>query len=341
MDIWNLIAKKFADRLTSEEAERLSQWLEADESHRIQFKQAEYLWKLKNKSIDVDVQQDWNNLSDRLGLSQLKEEEKTPNTDYKVLKKEPNTFVPNSLNRWYYGLAAVIIMLVGIGYWIIGTTSNKLIHTNTDNEVRMVNLPDGSKVWLNAGTSLTYPATFNKELRSLTLDGEAYFEVVRNEKAPFTIYSGDAYVKVLGTSFQMKAYIDSAQVIVNVSSGKVALGNERQTVELSASRRGKYDRKSGTLEKEGAFDENTLAWKTRRLVFNATPLSEVAGHMETYFMVDISISPEEMSQCLYTGTFEEPSLTEMLTVIGATFNLEIKQEGKKVMWMGKSCQPSN
>ncbi|MGN6436009.1 MAG: FecR family protein [Agriterribacter sp.] len=158
-------------------------------------------------------------------------------------------------------------------------------------------LPDGSKVWLNAASSLRYPTIFNGNERKVTLTGEAYFEVARttqqgsNTHLPFTVETGDIDIKVLGTHFNINAYHDEADVKTTLLEGSVdviAKQKQTQTVRLLPGQQSQWSNASGMMKLVKEADiEQAVAWKNGLFKFNSTDLAAIMRQVSRWYDVDI------------------------------------------------------
>ncbi|MGN6491767.1 MAG: FecR family protein [Agriterribacter sp.] len=158
-------------------------------------------------------------------------------------------------------------------------------------------LPDGSKVWLNAASSLRYPTIFKGNERKVTLTGEAYFEVARttlqgtNTHLPFTVETGDIDVKVLGTHFNINAYHDEADVKTTLLEGSVdviAKQKQAQTVRLLPGQQSQWSNALGMMKLVKEADiEQAVAWKNGLFKFNSTDLAAIMRQVSRWYDVDI------------------------------------------------------
>lgn len=168
-------------------------------------------------------------------------------------------------------------------------------------------LPDGSKVWLNAATSLRYPTVFNGNERKVTLTGEAYFEVAHaalpgsNTHLPFIVETGDVNVKVLGTHFNINAYHDEAHIKTTLLQGSVdVVSKQKQTVRLSPGQQSQWSNASGIMELVREADiEQAVAWKNGLFKFNSTDLGAIMRQVSRWYDVDI----------VYEGSVKEETFT--------------------------------
>jgi ferric-dicitrate binding protein FerR (iron transport regulator) len=235
----------------------------------------------------------------------------------------------------FRAIAAVFVglMLVVSGYFVAHKSNigDSFVEVkSTDKVVNMISLPDGTFVSLNTNTRITYPKKFVGNLREVSIEGEAFFEVKPDKNKPFVIHAGKAQIKVLGTSFCVNAYPEAKQVEVIVQTGKVQVLNKAaepaQTNELILvpGDKGTLVYASNSLQKTSNQDVNFIAWKTRNLIFKATSLNEVIRNLEKVYNVKISLADPRLNDLLLTAQFNDYPLDFILKVIENTFQLEVQ-----------------
>lgn len=236
----------------------------------------------------------------------------------------------------YRGVAAVFIGLILLvsGYVVVhqSESAKAIVEVRSaDKVVNLVNLPDGTLVSLNTNTKISYPRKFERNIREVSIEGEAFFEVKPDKSRPFVIHAGKAQIKVLGTSFCVNAYPETKQVEVIVQTGKVQVMNKAaepaQTNELILvpGDKGTLVYASNTLQKTTNQDLNFISWKTRNLIFKATSLNEVILNLERVYKVKISLADPKLSDLLLTAQFNNYPLDFILKVIENTFHLEVQE----------------
>ncbi len=196
-----------------------------------------------------------------------------------------------------------------------------------------ITLGDGSKIKLNSGSKLIFPDHFAKDKREVFLEGEAFFEVARDESRPFLITTGDVVTKVLGTSFNIKSY-NSNKVEVAVATGKVSVkekgAESANEVLLLPSEMATYEKGHKTLEK-GSFDaEELLSWKDGVIVFKNADFEEVQERLERWYGVTFIINKKPNYQKEYKGNFTNKSLEDVLEGVSFSLGFKYKIEGKVV-----------
>lgn len=167
-----------------------------------------------------------------------------------------------------------------------------------------LDLPDGSKVWLNAGTSIKYPVSFNDDMREVILDGEAYFEICKNENSPFWVSAGNHKIKVLGTTFNVNVDIPKSKFELALFEGSVTvidLSFPNRTIKVEPNTLLSLvddDLQVLPITHPGKFD-----WRKGILCFNKERFEDIMAVFERSFGCRITVQNEDVNQYLYTGTF--------------------------------------
>lgn len=194
-------------------------------------------------------------------------------------------------------------------------------------------LPDGTDVWLNAGTTMRYPASFTKSKREIMLDGEAYFDVTRNEKHPFVVHTHAMDVEVLGTKFNVEAYSKDDSFETSLMEGKVKVcspSDETQFVVLSPNQ--KTTLKNGNLVVSAIGDFNAYRWKEGLYCFRNKALGDIMQDLEKYFDLDINIQKQEIAGVVLTGKFRiSEGLDYILRVLQADVSFTYQRDAKQNM----------
>lgn len=220
-------------------------------------------------------------------------------------------------------------------YRVVGNTSNqKTLQYNTIEAPSggkwQVILPDGSKVFLNALSSLKYPLSFSKKERKVELNGEAYFEVFHNEKSPFKVWTKGQTVEVLGTHFNISAYADDKLVKTTLLTGsvKVAAGNNALILKPGEQSQAKSDHISLV---QNVDLEDVMAWKNGYFKFNEN-LESIMVKVSRWYDVDISYEIKPDPEFKYKGEISrDRNLSELLSMLEFTGNAHFKIEGRRVI----------
>jgi len=192
-------------------------------------------------------------------------------------------------------------------------------------------LADGSAVWLNSGSTLKFPLSFDQtESREVTLKGEGYFEVKKNSRKPFIVNTSNLHVKVIGTSFNINAYEDEKHIEVALIEGKVELlkqlkGETVPVMTLNPSEIADYDTDNNHihLKKETEINRYT-AWKEGKIVFFDDPAEKVVSRLENWYNVDIEIADNRLLAYHFTATFGQESLDQVLKYLSISTPLNYK-----------------
>lgn len=239
------------------------------------------------------------------------------------------------LKRWTnLQIAAVLLALLAFGFGSYLLFENAISTETTvvaqiDDLGKVIILPDGSEITLNLGASLTYPEKFREETRSVTLQGEAFFNIKRDIKRPFVVNTTKAQIKVLGTSFNVLATQKKTDVLVE--SGKVQVSTKHHEEQLILTK-GQFCTAANKLSIIDNKNKNYLSWKTQKMIFEATPLHEVATVIETTYGVQIHINNSEVQNLQLTATFEHEPIDIILESIAKSFNLTYQKNGRSIIF---------
>ncbi|MEZ4985410.1 MAG: FecR domain-containing protein [Saprospiraceae bacterium] len=244
-------------------------------------------------------------------------------------------------------VAAAIVVLAAVAWWIWPTSTSATATWATQQGERLQqSLPDGTLVWLNEKTTLTYEAREGE--RVVRLSGEAFFDVTTDSLRPFKIYADQSVTTVLGTSFNLRAYPQDAQVEVTVTEGRVMLeGNATPTTTVEATQQVLTPGDMGILTKSNQVVSvkqevaatNPTAWKDRRLNFDEVPLAAVAATLERYYHLPVTLRQEGLGNCLFFGVYEnDPPLDLILTMLQESLELEVQRTDEGIVLSGEPCE---
>jgi len=273
--------------------------------------------KMTDRERNIDVDNAWAKVSQRIDVAEEKKEETAGRFIIPI----------------FYRVAATVLIVIGLGFAGYRIALPKQITVVTSSAEKNVNvsLPDGSIIWLNRNSSLIYPAKFRGNTRKVTLTGEAYFEIARNEAKPFIINAGKADVKVLGTTFNVITNNDKNQVEVFVTSGTVMVtsrnGENKVTLKPGDIGRISDSRESSEINKNA----NYLSWNTDRLVYNGETLEKVFTDLKRAYNIDIKTNDPQIKNYTLTTVFEDQPHDTIIKVICTTFNLKFKKDGESYL----------
>lgn len=192
-------------------------------------------------------------------------------------------------------------------------------------------LPDGTKVWLNAESSLKFPTQFTAAERNVELNGEGYFEVAHNARKPFIVTSRGQRVKVLGTKFNVNSYENETAISTTLITGSVQLTNSpnKTTVLLKPGQQGKLPSQSSTFLVDNVDTDVFTAWTSNDFKFSGTPLKEVLKQLERWYDVDVDY--KKVPNVKVHGTISrEKKLSTVLYTLEQITDLQFKLTGRRI-----------
>ena len=241
---------------------------------------------------------------------------------------------------WRYAAVVAIIIAVGcISYWqgevnVKDTFADISVEAPLGSKTKLY-LPDGTLVWLNAGSRMTYSQGFGVDNRKVELEGEGYFEVKRNEKIPFFVKTKDLQLQVLGTKFNFRDYPEDHEVVVSLLEGKVGLNNllrEEKEAVLSPDERAVLNKANGLLTVESVTASNASQWTDGYLFFDEELLPDIAKELERSYTVKIHIANDSLKTFRFYGNFvrREQNIQEVLEALASTEKMQYKIEERNI-----------
>jgi|GEM_PF-845606 len=267
------------------------------------------------------------------------EKKRTQSPGTSDLKAPVVRTLPRRVFAWR-AAAVIVAGLAGLAGWLVLRDNISYEQLAVQQGTEVVELADGSTITLNAGSTLKYDVDEISGERNVKLRGEAFFEIARDPDRPFIIDAGAAVVQVLGTSFNVRAYEDNAVVEVTVSTGLVSMAAKSkmdQMILLNPGNAGIYDKNAKNLELISSADPNAAAWKTRKIVFDETPLDEVVKVISHVYQSEIELADVSLAHCPITVSFHDQELGAVLSVITNTLDLQMERRGGAVVLSGEGC----
>lgn len=352
--LWQLVSKKLSGEATAEELTELEELLRLHPEMHYALQHIQDLWQLQPKPAaeSEDAFRRHLNKMNASGIdvSAWNENPITPNnlsTPSPPRKRRITRYLVAGLS--FAAIIVVLIMLLQIGQPAQVAPQN-LSEISTRNGSRTrINLPDGSVVWLNAGSKLVYDKNFDSKLREVSLTGEAYFDVVKNPGKPFIIHAGKMDIKVLGTLFNVKSYPGEAHTEASLIHGsievmikdrpaekiilkpneKIIVANEPEPEQggtkkanvrnepIVAIRHLNYEPKDSTIIE--------TSWVENKLIFRDESFKEMAPKLERWYGVNIRFKNDKVQQLRFSGTFTRETIEQALAGLKITggFNYSI------------------
>ncbi len=306
LDIDQLIENDFSGQTTPEEQQFLDQWLSESVENKRYYTEQKKLLKLfvmQQQMQKIDEQRAYQKVSAQL------------------FAKKKLSFLAQ-LQRIAAILLLPVIVISAIYFFSEKTsrTQHAMVYNTAETPLGMRSsliLPDGTKVWLNAGSKLSYPVLFSDKFRAVSLEGEAYFEVKRDKKWPFMVHSGNMSIVVLGTTFNCNAYPENSVIETVLVEGQVTLVNSSATVskELLPGELAIFKKENQEITKTKTDLEKYIAWKSGKLMFREDKMDVVVEKLERWYNVDFEIKDKEISDYVYNATFIDESLDQVLKML--------------------------
>ncbi len=236
-------------------------------------------------------------------------------------------------------IAAMVVIFAGIGWLLfeVAAPGKITVASSSDEKNIELLLADGSKVYLNHDSKLTYPKEFGRNNRKVSLRGEAFFDISPDASRPFIIDAGKASIRVLGTSFNVMTDNGHNEVEVFVSTGKVMLTSTdgSQTVTLEPEYVGKIS-EAGSSQALNT-NLNYLSWHTDMLVFDGERLGVVFEDLKRAFNIEIRAGDPAINDYRLTSPFEHQPHDTIIKLICTTFNLHsVREEGAYTLYPGQA-----
>ncbi|MBS6577301.1 FecR family protein [Parabacteroides goldsteinii] len=328
IEIDELIATYLSQGLESEKLSELENWLKASPENQKHFQQMREIW-FSTISANEEERYNKEDAYSRF-LSRTRQ-----------IPQKEKTVKKLSLHKFFYGAAAVALLcLISFASYRTGTEQVKkqfaemVVEAPLGSKTRLY-LPDGTLVWLNAGSTITYSQGFGVEERKLKLSGEGYFEVTRNKQLPFEITTKELQLRVLGTKFNFRNYPEDEEVSVSLLEGKVSLRNYLKNdalCYLEPDQKAILNKKNGKLMVSASEARYTAEWTNGFLFFDEELLPDIIKELERSYNVKIYIEDESLKTFRFYGNFvrKEQTIQEILEMLASTGKLEYKIEGKTV-----------
>lgn len=294
---------------------------------------AEIHARKENKEIFKKVKISWAFLSSTRKLNNYEIENAYLNFQEKISGKKRKL---NPTIKIVFKYAAIIVFLISLTtiYYTnkqpFNRTPKKLSYISfiTENGQRSkVILPDSSIVWLNSGTTLSYPSNFSEQHRKVSLNGQAFFQVYHKENSPFSVHANGLIVNVLGTKFDVDAYPENDKITVMLEAGKVELaheGFESFSYTMQPAEKATYNiaNKALTLNYADAFIYSS--WKDGKLIFRNESIKNMVEKLKRWYNINIDITDEEVYNSIFSGTIQNESYEEIFRYIEIVCDVNCK-----------------
>jgi ferric-dicitrate binding protein FerR (iron transport regulator) len=321
--ITSKLVNYLSGKATEEEISQLEDWINSSSQNRDFFLQVKNLWEISGtpfNSSDISTEEA---LEKVIKITQVEE---------------------NQRNFMFYlqRIAAILIIPLMLGGFLWGRFSHINRSDSSDqviyNEVfaaygtrSTLKLADGTKVWLNSGSSLSYPVKFINQKRIVKLKGEAYFEVQSDVTRPFIVKTQSVNVMATGTKFNVQAFSGSSETEVTLLTGKVLVNKKNKgsspsvITTLKPNQHLVYDSVSGNEELRNEDVYKYIAWKDGKLIFRNESLGEIVKKICQLYNVDIEMRGKKLEDFKFRATFQDESLEEILRLLKLSSPIDYRE----------------
>lgn len=344
---WELLAKVKSGEATPEEQLELNQHLSVSPGDLDLMKQIDVCWELpmpaKSALGEEEIMSAWDRIH------------------HKMADQQPRLELPYKSRRikrmatYMAAMAACLIAVTGSAWWWrssqVKPLPQKSIVSTKNGCKSNIELPDGTQVWLNAGSKIKYDENYGKENRELTLTGEAYFDVAHDAQKPFILHTGKMDIKVLGTAFNVKAYPGDGITEAALIRGSIEVtfpGRPQEKLILKPNDKISILNKETNTVKDTARPSYTVnderpaimvssiqyapadsaiietAWVNNKLIFRRKTFEELARDIERWFNVTIQVKDTSILSKQFTGTFNNESVTDALDALSLSYPFHYK-----------------
>ncbi|MCG8412177.1 MAG: FecR family protein [Bacteroidales bacterium] len=304
-DFYNLLSKYILKESSEKDLELLNGYLEESDEHKEIFKQMVKISRLQESySLSINTTKGWNKIKSKVKS-----------------QKKRRIIIP------YLAIAASLCTLFFIAKFYY--QKNNITWTtiyNYDSKAKNIALNDGTIIWLNKNSHIKFPKKFEATKRELILSGEAFFDVQANNTKPFYIKTKNTITKVLGTSFNIRAYPKQKKETINVLTGKVKFyDHERNQIILEKGMSAEYSVNTTKIISRKTTNSNVLAWKTKEFIFKNKSLEDVLHDLQKVYNFEYIIKNQALEQKLVTTKFKELSIDEIVDLLAQSLDFSYQK----------------
>jgi transmembrane sensor len=351
--IWTLMSRKLSGEATQAELQELDELIKSHPEFDIPTQFVSEYWSIPTESEDDFLEATFHLHNEKLkskGYHLNTIESETGSLKYQDMekhKKNRKWFVATVMSLSIFAIVFSIFYYNAFNIYKQSQPITKSEISTKNGSRSKIQLPDGTSVWLNSSSKLTYDnENFGTSIREVSLVGEAYFDVVKNPSKPFVIHTAKMDIKVLGTAFNVKSYPTDKTTETSLIHGsvEVTLNDRQEKIMLKPSEKLIFNTLQNKSEKINTLKDNLkinekekpiielshltiypidnsiveTAWMENKLVFRNESLEDIALKMERWYGVSIVISNEKLKKELITGSFEKETIYQALKALQFT-----------------------
>lgn len=362
----DILLKSLEGMASHEEMELIWRWIEKDPENKKYYENMRDIWMRVSVFQPLEENQIhafWERFKNKNELS--------VNIEKEEIITEPKRLLPRFIR-----VAAILIVTLMLGVVLGKFVFNKKEQVQVKDfyvieaprgAKSFVTLTDGTKIWLNAGSKISYQRNYNQENRNIFLEGEAFFEVAKNKEIPFLVYSSGIVVKAIGTAFNVKAYpeegiVETTLVEGSVSIESIAKSGKREQTLMQPNQKANFYKVTQQIEIESREESTAVkedkgvlpvmlkskierievnkevdtelytSWKDKRWVFEKQKMEDFSVILERLYDVKVVFKDEELKQYRISGSFEEEDLEQVLKAVQLTIPMEYSINHKEVIF---------
>lgn len=348
----NIIIRFLMNEASEQDIEQLQSWIDQDKAFKNHFEQIQETWNRIELEKDLDeakIDRDFQKVLDKI--------------EGRKEKKSGNSL---SINRWIFKVAAVFLIGFTLSWFLFNYQLPSAEQTTIYNSIEtpkgsntIINLPDGSKITLNAESKLRYPEKFSGRKRQVYLEGEAFFEIAKDPQRQFIVMTPDLAVKVHGTKFNIKSYPEENTVETTLVEGAISLYKTDQKGKLIGKEIKMEPNQQIVLYKGASINESDetqsvtklevpevikpklmlsrridtdrfTSWKDGTLIIKSEPLEKLAITLERRYNVTIHFEEERIKQFRFTGTIENETIEQVLAAIKLASSIDYQMDEREI-----------
>jgi transmembrane sensor len=311
----------FAGKISKADEKKLFEFIQKEEQNYQQFKDWERAWMLSEKE-DLRTAREWESLQCRI---------RTHEAVNPMISKSGS-----DLRRWAVAIAAMFVLIAG-GTWVVLNTTtfmNKaqyIVFEAPYGEKSKMTFPDGTVVWLNAGSSLKYSNKYNTDDRVVELEGEGYFEVAKKKKIPFVVHTRGYDVVVKGTKFNVTAYPEDSNITTTLMEGAVELLKEKQHIAMKPGESVTLNVVSGKFTLTKVNPDVSKAWSENRIEYDNISLRELAAKLSRQYDVKIHLLTEEVGDKRFSISLRnQETIGEVMSALKEIIPIQVERKNMDI-----------
>lgn len=311
----------FAGKISKADEKKLFEFIQKEEQNYQQFKDWERAWMLSEKE-DLRTAREWESLQCRI---------RTHEAVNPMISKSGS-----DLWRWAVAIAAMFVLIAG-GTWVVLNTTtfmNKaqyIVFEAPYGEKSKMTFPDGTVVWLNAGSSLKYSNKYNTDDRVVELEGEGYFEVAKKKKIPFVVHTRGYDVVVKGTKFNLTAYPEDSNITTTLMEGAVELLKEKQHIAMKPGESVTLNVVSGKFTLTKVNPDVSKAWSENRIEYDNISLRELAAKLSRQYDVKIHLLTEEVGDKRFSISLRnQETIGEVMSALKEIIPIQVERKNMDI-----------